>query len=74
MEKNAEQMVQSETDGPRRYKHPEYPEEDTIPFFPTPTCALPFVRTRVRRQISRKADYIGKPGVVHLRLGENGLP
>jgi quinol-cytochrome oxidoreductase complex cytochrome b subunit len=34
MEKNAEQMVQSETDGPRRYKHPEYPEEDTIPFFP----------------------------------------
>jgi ubiquinol-cytochrome c reductase cytochrome b subunit len=34
MEKNAEQMIQSKTGGPRRYKHPEYPEEDTIPFFP----------------------------------------
>ncbi len=22
------------SEGPRRYKHPEYPEEDTIPFFP----------------------------------------
>ena len=27
-------MSQSESEGPRRYKHPEYPEEDTIPFFP----------------------------------------
>jgi quinol-cytochrome oxidoreductase complex cytochrome b subunit len=25
---------QSEAEGPRRYKHPEYREEDTIPFFP----------------------------------------
>jgi ubiquinol-cytochrome c reductase cytochrome b subunit len=25
---------QVETEAPRRYKHPEYPEEDTIPFFP----------------------------------------
>ena len=23
-----------ESDQPRRYKHPEYPEEETIPFFP----------------------------------------
>jgi ubiquinol-cytochrome c reductase cytochrome b subunit len=27
-------MSGSEGEGPRRYKHPEYPEEDTIPFFP----------------------------------------
>jgi len=27
-------MSQSENQGPRRYKHPEYREEDTIPFFP----------------------------------------
>lgn len=27
-------MAQPESQGPRRYKHPEYPEEDTIPFFP----------------------------------------
>ena len=27
-------MAQPEHQGPRRYKHPEYPEEDTIPFFP----------------------------------------
>ncbi len=27
-------MLPSEGEGPRRYKHPEYPEEDTIPFFP----------------------------------------
>jgi quinol-cytochrome oxidoreductase complex cytochrome b subunit len=25
---------QSESTGPKRYKHPEYPEEDTLPFFP----------------------------------------
>jgi ubiquinol-cytochrome c reductase cytochrome b subunit len=25
---------QLEDKGPRRYKHPEYPEDDTIPFFP----------------------------------------
>lgn len=24
----------AESEGPRRYKHPEYPEEETIPFFP----------------------------------------
>lgn len=24
----------TEVEGPRRYKHPEYPEEETIPFFP----------------------------------------
>lgn len=29
-----EKMSQSESEEPRRYKHPEYPEEDTIPFFP----------------------------------------
>jgi ubiquinol-cytochrome c reductase cytochrome b subunit len=27
-------MSQPEGERPRRYKHPEYPEEDTIPFFP----------------------------------------
>jgi quinol-cytochrome oxidoreductase complex cytochrome b subunit len=27
-------MSQPEREGPRRYKHPEYREEDTIPFFP----------------------------------------
>ena len=27
-------MSHSEDETPRRYKHPEYPEEDTIPFFP----------------------------------------
>jgi ubiquinol-cytochrome c reductase cytochrome b subunit len=27
-------VTQPEGDHPRRYKHPEYPEEDTIPFFP----------------------------------------
>jgi quinol-cytochrome oxidoreductase complex cytochrome b subunit len=27
-------MSGSESRGPRRYQHPEYPEEDTIPFFP----------------------------------------
>jgi ubiquinol-cytochrome c reductase cytochrome b subunit len=32
LEKN--EIVQPTSDGPRRYKHPEYPEEDTIPFFP----------------------------------------
>jgi quinol-cytochrome oxidoreductase complex cytochrome b subunit len=34
MEKGEEQMGQAGIQGPRRYKHPEYPEEDTIPFFP----------------------------------------
>ena len=32
--KEAEEMLPSEGEAPRRYKHPEYPEEDTIPFFP----------------------------------------
>jgi ubiquinol-cytochrome c reductase cytochrome b subunit len=32
--KDVERTVQPETEFPRRYKHPEYPEEDTIPFFP----------------------------------------
>ena len=27
-------MAVPESQGPRRYKHPEYREEDTIPFFP----------------------------------------
>ena len=27
-------MSQSQDEFPKRYKHPEYPEEDTIPFFP----------------------------------------
>jgi quinol-cytochrome oxidoreductase complex cytochrome b subunit len=27
-------MSQPESEQPRRYKHPEYPEEETIPFFP----------------------------------------
>jgi quinol-cytochrome oxidoreductase complex cytochrome b subunit len=27
-------MSQLETKGPKRFKHREYPEEDTIPFFP----------------------------------------
>ncbi len=27
-------MSQSEGGGPIRYKHPEYPEDETIPFFP----------------------------------------
>jgi quinol-cytochrome oxidoreductase complex cytochrome b subunit len=29
-----EQAGESEGEFPRRYKHPEYPEEDTLPFFP----------------------------------------
>ena len=29
-----EETLSPKGDGPRRYKHPEYPEEDTIPFFP----------------------------------------
>lgn len=32
--KEAEEALPAEREGPRRYKHPEYPEEDTIPFFP----------------------------------------
>lgn len=31
---DTEKMSPSESEGPRRYKHPEYREEDTIPFFP----------------------------------------
>lgn len=27
-------MSRAESESPRRYKHPEYPEKDTIPFFP----------------------------------------
>ncbi len=34
MENGAEQMTQPGSERPRRYKHPEYREEDTIPFFP----------------------------------------
>ena len=34
MEEKADKVSQPEREGPRRYKHPEYPEEDTIPFFP----------------------------------------
>jgi quinol-cytochrome oxidoreductase complex cytochrome b subunit len=32
--KEADEVLPTESEGPRRYKHPEYPEEDTIPFFP----------------------------------------
>ena len=32
--KKVEEALPAESKGPRRYKHPEYPEEDTIPFFP----------------------------------------
>jgi quinol-cytochrome oxidoreductase complex cytochrome b subunit len=32
--KEVEEALPAESEGPRRYKHPEYPEEDTIPFFP----------------------------------------
>jgi quinol-cytochrome oxidoreductase complex cytochrome b subunit len=32
--KEAGEAFQSGEEGPRRYKHPEYPEKDTIPFFP----------------------------------------
>jgi quinol-cytochrome oxidoreductase complex cytochrome b subunit len=32
--KEVEEVLPAEEEGPRRYKHPEYPEEDTIPFFP----------------------------------------
>lgn len=32
--KEREEVISHEGEGPRRYKHPEYPEEDTIPFFP----------------------------------------
>jgi quinol-cytochrome oxidoreductase complex cytochrome b subunit len=32
--KEVEEALSAEGEGPRRYKHPEYPEEDTIPFFP----------------------------------------
>ena len=32
--KEAEEALPAEGKGPQRYKHPEYPEEDTIPFFP----------------------------------------
>ena len=32
--KEVEETLSSEGNSPRRYKHPEYPEEDTIPFFP----------------------------------------
>ena len=32
--KEEAEMVPLESQGPRRYRHPEYREEDTIPFFP----------------------------------------
>ena len=34
MEGDLRKMLQGEAKGPRRYKHPEYPEEETLPFFP----------------------------------------
>ncbi len=34
MGEHLEVQSQTEGEGPRRYKHREYPEEDTIPFFP----------------------------------------
>jgi quinol-cytochrome oxidoreductase complex cytochrome b subunit len=32
--KEVEETLSTKGEGPRRYKHPEYPEKDTIPFFP----------------------------------------
>jgi quinol-cytochrome oxidoreductase complex cytochrome b subunit len=34
VEKNVQKLAKAEEQRPRRYKHPEYREEDTIPFFP----------------------------------------
>jgi ubiquinol-cytochrome c reductase cytochrome b subunit len=34
VEGDAKTMSQQEREGPHRFKHAEYPEEDTIPFFP----------------------------------------
>jgi quinol-cytochrome oxidoreductase complex cytochrome b subunit len=34
VEKNVQKLAEAEEQRPRRYKHPEYREEDTIPFFP----------------------------------------
>jgi len=34
VEEGTEKTLQAEAEFPRRYKHPEYPEKDTIPFFP----------------------------------------
>lgn len=34
MEGDTVKTSQSEGEFPRRYRHPEYPEEETIPFFP----------------------------------------
>jgi len=34
MEGDLTKAPEMETEGPHRYKHPEYPEEQTIPFFP----------------------------------------
>jgi len=34
VEEGTEKTLQTEAESPRRYKHPEYPEELTIPFFP----------------------------------------
>jgi ubiquinol-cytochrome c reductase cytochrome b subunit len=34
VEGDLRKMPQGEVEVPRRYKHPEYPEEETIPFFP----------------------------------------
>jgi quinol-cytochrome oxidoreductase complex cytochrome b subunit len=34
VEGELEKTAQPESEFPRRYKHPEYAEEDTIPFFP----------------------------------------
>jgi ubiquinol-cytochrome c reductase cytochrome b subunit len=34
VEGDLRKLPQGEAEGPHRYKHPEYPEEETIPFFP----------------------------------------
>jgi quinol-cytochrome oxidoreductase complex cytochrome b subunit len=34
MDEMVQKTGQSEDEFPRRYKHPEYPEDETIPFFP----------------------------------------
>jgi hypothetical protein len=34
VEEEAKVVAPQESEGPRRFKHAEYPEEETIPFFP----------------------------------------
>ena len=34
MDERSEEQLDTQEEGPRRYRHAEYPEKDTIPFFP----------------------------------------